>query len=336
MTKLRISSKMHLFIVISCIVAALGLAVGLICHFVSDGFFNWGGEYGSYQKIEVTYRFDMDEDEVEAICEDAFEANGVSYYTKTYSNNGASEYYIEYRFLSSVDGDALAAAADAIVEAAEGYDWYDWSIFSASSSEVETVIGGGRDLMYVGIALAAAVVFQFLYFLIRYKLTMAIAAFVADLHNLVIFLALLAITRVQVTFTVIALGVFVVLLTMIACGIIFDKMRKNFRTDEYKAMSSFEQSDAAAAESFRLVTIINGCIAAAFAVILVFTAIGALSVYGLFMPCICGIIAALVCEYGCMFFVPSIYSRLKQRSDDYAVKKASRYVGAKKSANAAE
>ena len=69
---------------------------------------------------------------------------------------------------------------------------------------------------------------------------------------------------------------------------------------------------------------------------LIFGLFAGSGIYGIFMPCAGGIIAAAVCEYGTMFFTPSVYSRLKKRADDYAAKKASRYSGAKKSVKPAE
>lgn len=328
MSKFRISSKMYLCIIISCLLVAAGIAMGLVSQFVwKNGFFNWGSEYASYQSIHITYNLEIDQDGVEEICEATFDEYGINYYGEKTSDNNAAERYIEYLFLNSVDSDTVKSAATAIdaqlnaVNAVLCYAIY---------SEAETLIGGGKDLMFVGIALASIVVFQFLYFLVRYKLTMAIAAFIANVHNLTLFLALLALTRVTVSFSVMAMGVLVVLLTMICSAVFFDKTRKRFKTDEYKEMSSFDQVDAATAESIPIITIINAAVAAAIAIILVFTTLGSLTIYGLFMPCISGIFAALVSEYGCLIFTPSIYSRLKLKSDKYAEMKGVKYVGAKK------
>ena len=332
MTKFRFSSKMHLFIIISAIIVAIGLAVGLVCRFTANGFFNPGADYASYRAVRVEYTMPFTEEQVSEICESAFDENGVSYYASvSASNAGGSE--VEYRFASSVDEAALKAAAESI-NSQVGLN--SDLLGSAYYSEFTAEFGGANDMMYAGIALAAAVVFQFLYFVIRYKFTMAISAFIADLHNLALFYALVAITRVQVSLSVVAMSVFVVLLTMVCCGILFDKMRKNFRQDVYKAMSSFEQVDAASRESFKLVTLINVVLAVAFLVMLIFGLFAGSGIYGIFMPCAGGIIAAAVCEYGTMFFTPSVYSRLKKRADDYAAKKASRYSGAKKSVKPAE
>ena len=332
MNKFSVSSKMHLFIIISAIVVAIGLAVGLVCQFIGGGFFGSGAGFASYKAVTVEYSMPTTAEEVQEICEDAFSANGVDYYSvQTAENSGGDE--VEYRFVVSTDTEALKSAAESI-NSRVGIE-SDLLGF-ASYSEYNGEFGGTVDRRYAGIAVAAAVVFQFIYFAIRYKFTMAIAAFAADLHNLLIFYALLAITRVQVSVSVVALSVLVVLLTMICCGILFGKMRKSFRQDSYKAMSSFEQVDAALREGFKPVTLINVILASAFVLVLIFSLFAGAGIYGLFMPCACGIIAAAACQYGSLFFMPAVYSRLKLRADNRAAKKASKYSGAKKAAKVAE
>ena len=334
MNKLRLSSKMHRFIIISCIVVAVGLAMGLVFHFTSGSFFNWGGDYASYRSVEVKYSVhEISTDEVLELSDKAFADNGVEYYTFVTSGM-STESRVEYRFTASQSVEGLQKAAEAInakvsIEA-------DKTGFATAYADLSSVFNSNRDIMYAGIAVAAAVVFQFIYFAIRYKLTMALAAFIGDVHNLALFYALLAITRVQVSSSVIALSVFAVLLTMIGCGVLFEKMRKNFRTDEYKAMPSFDQVDSASREGFLSVTIIYGFIAAAAIIMLVLTAIAGGTVFGLFMPCLCAVIALAVSEYGTMFFVPSVYSRLKLRADKYAAGRAVKYVGAAKAAKSAD
>ncbi len=332
MTKFNVSSKMHLFIIISSLVVAIGLAIGLICQFTAGGFFNSGADYSSYRSVTVQYSMPTTDDEVSEICENAFESHGVSYYLATEAENAGGD-EIEYRFSLSADESALIAAAQEI-DSAVGIG--SGLLGSASYSEHTAAFGGMNDMMYAGIALAAAVVFQFIYFVIRYKLTMAAAAFVADLHNLLIYFALLAITRVQVSVSVVAISVFVVLLTMIGCGILFSKMRSDFRNDSFKAMPSFEQVDESLREGFKPVTIINVVLASAFVLLLVFSLFAGSGVYGLFMPCISGILAVIACQYGTLMFTPSVYSRLKQHADNYAAKRVSKYSGAKKAAKSAE
>ena len=194
MNKLKISSKMHLFIIISTVIVAIGLAVGLVCQFVANGFFNPGANYASYKAVKVLYSdLQISSERVEEICEQAFADSGVDYYTVVSAENASGE-EVEYRFVTGVDSEALSSAAQSIQSSVQG----EYSLASASFTEYNAEFGGTDDMMYAGIALAAAIAFQFLYFIIRYKFTMAVAAVGADLHNLLLFFAVLAITRGQV------------------------------------------------------------------------------------------------------------------------------------------
>ncbi len=334
MNKLRFSSGMLVYAIISAAVIAAGLVLGLVMHFTSGAFFNWGGEYAGFRSIEVQYSaFDIKEEDVKKAAEDAFADNGVSYYAFVTAGE-STECRIEYRFASSQDAEAVAKAAEAI-DSAVGID-SNFTGHATAYTELAAERNASVDITYAAIAVSAAVVFQFIYFLIRFRLAMAAAAFVADVHNLALFYALLALTRVQVTPAVVAVSALCVLVTMIGCGMMFDRMRKLFRTDEYKAMSSFEQADGAARSAFPMVTLVNAVVFAALLLMLVFTAIAGGTVFGLFMPCLGAMLAVLASQYGTTLFTPAVYSRLKARADKRAAEKQIKYVGAKKSAEAAE
>ena len=84
MTKLKISAKMHIMIIVSAVIIALGIAVGCICHFVADGYFNYGGEYTSYQSVTVSYVVLDEADVSREICDKEFDKAGVKYYNYSY------------------------------------------------------------------------------------------------------------------------------------------------------------------------------------------------------------------------------------------------------------
>ena len=70
--------------------------------------------------------------------------------------------------------------------------------------------------------------------------------------------------------------------------------------------------------------------------VLIFGLFAGAGIYGLFMPCACGVMAVAACQYGTLFFTPSVYSRMKLRADKHAASKVSKYSGAKKAAKSAE
>lgn len=322
-TNLKISSKIHLFIIISCILVAIGLAVGTICHFVANGFFNYSGSYGNYKSITVSYE-DIDFSGsgkepvvlLEDICDKAFDsvklANPVPTYGET-STGGE----IVYRFGASADSEKINSAVAAInaeikstVESAGGIQ------FSyASSHEGEAVLGGGLAISRAAIALAVIAVFHFVYFIIRYKFFMGLCALLADVHNLALYVALTALCRVPVTSAIATYAVITVLVTVIGTCFLFDRLRKNIKDEDNKKLNAFEITDKSANESFMINVIMPACLAAVSVLLFVLLSISSLSPAVILTPILCSVISFAVCAYGTALFTPSVYSRFKQLGD---------------------
>lgn len=318
MTNLKLSSKMHLFIVISSVVLAIGLAIGLICQFVGGGFFNYGGDYSSYKTLTVNYALtdydeSLNEEKIRSACEEAFKENGISAYTSTAADTTKGG-EIEYRFGLSVTEDSLSACASKISATLALTDKSGLSSVTYNN-EIATVINAGKIVAMCSIALGVAVVLQFLYYVIRYKFTMALAALLANVHNLLLFLALLAITRVQITSAIVVYAALTVLLTMICSAFFFDKVRKNAAAEQNKRMSAFELVDMSAGNAFFVITFACVAMVAAVAVIAVASLLGSMSLASMLMPVLCIIPSFIVCFYGSVFFTPSVYSRFRQMAD---------------------
>ena len=109
MSKLKLSSKMHVMVIVSAIIIAIGLAVGLVCQFIANGYFNYGTEYSSYNSVVVDYAYvDLSglngEDGVKKICDEEFKNAGVGYYSSTRGEiNGGGE--LTFKFNKSVNAD---------------------------------------------------------------------------------------------------------------------------------------------------------------------------------------------------------------------------------------
>ena len=118
MANLKLSSKMHIMVIVSALVIAIGLAVGLVCQFLAGGFFNYGAEYSSYNMVAVDYAFvDLssfgDEDGIKDVCDEEFEKVGVSYYAFTSGDtNGGGE--LVFKFNKNTDEANVKKAAEAI------------------------------------------------------------------------------------------------------------------------------------------------------------------------------------------------------------------------------
>lgn len=321
MTKLKISSRMHLFIIISVAVVFIGLLVGLICQFVAGGYFNYGAEFKSYKTVEVNYAYvDFSEEEkVVSLCDGVFDKADVSYYNCV-SGDTADGGKIIFKFSDGYGEEKLAKVTEDIQTLLKGDK--DSTLSRASFHKVETDLNGGRVMTYTSIAVASAIVLQLLYYIIRYKLTMALGAFLANIHNLAIYVSLLAITRIPVGISAVAFGALTVLVTMIATGYLFDRYRRNLKKENFVKLDGDEQTDTCVRESL-LNTLYPALGVAALAVVLfVLLSISALSVTSVITPVIVSLFSVASAIYGTMFFMPPVYTRIKRIGD--AVKNRSK------------
>ena len=313
MNKMKISSKVHLFIIISAVIVAIGLAVGLVCHFVFDGYFNYGAEFKSYNTIEVNYAYVdySDEDDVVDICNGVFDKEGVSYYACVSGDTDDGGRVI-FKFSKGYEEEKLVKVAASVQTALQsGENMQSTSTFHTMDAE----LNGEKVLVYASIAVASAIVLQFLYFIVRYKLTMAFAACLANLHNLALYVSLLAITRVPVGISAVAFGALTVLLTMIACGYLFDRYRRNLKKEKYEKVSGDELTDICVSESFTAILYPVLGVAAAAVLLFVLLSISAMSVLTILTPAVAAILCAASAVYGTVFFVPSVYTRIKSIGD---------------------
>lgn len=320
-TDFKLSSKMHLFIIISCVVIAIGVCVGTICQFLANGYFNYGADWESYKSITVSYScVDFaEEDEVKEVCDKAFSDAGVSYYysdlfgEKTGNVVGGE---FTFKFNSSVKDEKLQNAVNAInAVIAEKSNGIIQSV--ASAHTVDGLLGSGKALWRGAVALAVVIVVHFIYFALRYKLTMALGALLADVHNLAIFISLLSLTRVPVGSSIITFAVLTVLLTAVGTCFFFDRVRKNVKDEANAKLSAFELVDKSASESFKVNLFLPVCLAAVAVVLFVLTSISAMSALAVLAPAFGAVMCFISCGYGLLLFTPSVYSRFKQIGDNY-------------------
>ena len=320
MTNLKISSKMHLFIIISVVVTVIGLAVGLICQFVAGGYFNYGAEFKSYNTVEVNYIYVeySDKEEVREICDATFDEAGIGYFTVAYADTSEGGSII-FKFSKGVDEGKLTEAANNIQkvfnDAKADKDDDNGTQSNAYVHMLETRLNGGRVLTYASIAIASALVLQLLYFMVRYKITMALGAFLANIHNLVIYVSLLAITRVPVGISAVAFGALTVLVTMIACGYLFDRYRRNLKKEPFAKLDGDEQTDICVRESFKNILYPVVGVATVAVVIFALLSISAMSALTVLTPALLAILSVASAMYGTVFFMPSVYTRIKRIGD---------------------
>lgn len=302
MTKFKVCKKIHLFIIISVLLIAIGMAVGTVCHYIANGFFNYGGEYSSYKSVTVSYYYSEQNEntDIDAICEEAFaDVNAISVSTAT------SDYCkeITYKFSLNEDNTKLEAAVNAINAHFTNLE------SGATLHEGTTFVGGAKNIVYAAIAFASAAVFQFIYYVVRYKLRAAFSSILACVHNLGLYVALLAITRIPVGAEAIAMGGVVLFVTMILCGILFDRTRKNFNNEKYAKTDRLEVVDTSACEVRMVTFTVLVALAIAAVVLGAFSAIAAAYI-GAFMLGIVALLGVVACAYGMLFFTPAVHGAI--------------------------
>ena len=314
MTKFKVCSKIHLFIIISSIFIAIGLAVGTICHFCANGFFNYGNEFQSYKSVTVTYALSeyKDAEAIKPVLEtelDGLNAYSVSYNGKTEREEGVYG-EVEYKFTAKTDSAKLQAAVRNLnAKFAEKLENGEKPLSSADMHTVSVSEGGSKAITFASIAVASAAAFQFIYFVIRYKLRAAFSGLLANVHNLGVFVALAAITRIPVGIEMVAIGAAVVLLTIIASCVLFDRTRKNFANEKYAKEKRLEVVDTSACE-VRMVTFVALCALAVATVIFgVFAAIAQMWA-GALAPFALAIMGLVACGYGTIFFTPAVHGAI--------------------------
>lgn len=302
MTKLKVCKKLHIFIFISVLFIAIGMAIGTVCHFVANGFFNYGGEFSSYKSITATYYYSekKEETDFESICK--YAVAGVNPIDVSYATNELGE-EIVYKFSANTDNAKLQEVVDEINSNFIGLE------SGASLHEGVVNKGGAKNLVYAAIALASAAAFQFLYYILRYKLRAAFSALLACVHNVGVYVALLAITRIPVGTEAVALCAAVVVITMILSGLLFDRTRKNFKNEKYAKTDRLDVVETSASE-VRNITVITLISLAVVAVVLgVFTTVSAMYI-GAFAPAIVALLGVIACFYGSVFFTPAVHSAI--------------------------
>lgn len=315
MTNLKLSRKLHLFIIISVAITVIAVAVGIICQFLAGGYFNYGNEFSDCKAVEVNYAYVdfADEDEVISISDGIFDKAGMSYFSSSYGDTDDGGRII-FRFSESTDADKLLACANDITAALANKSENSQS--NASYHFYETELNGGRVLVFASIAISSAVVLQFLYYFVRYKAASAFAVLLADVHNLALYVSLLTLTRIPVGISAVAFGVLTVLLTMIASGYLFDRYRRNMRKESFVKLDGDDRTDLCVNESFKTVVIPLCALAGIVCIFFVmWLCAGATSVMTALSPVVLTVIAIVSAVYGTFMFTPPVFTRIGRLCD---------------------
>jgi hypothetical protein len=304
MTKLKLPANKHILLIISCIIIAIGMAVGTVCHFIFGGFFNYGSEFSDYNSINVTYlAAEYSEKEIKSICDETLaDLNTVDVSVAEVSVGGE----LVYKFSANTDTDKLQAATDALNAKLSAND----GLSTASLVKATTYVGGLRSLNYAFIALASTVAFACLYFIFRYRFAAAITSILSNVFCLGLYIALLAITRIPVGIEAVAFGCVAVLLSLIISGLFCNKAHKNIKNPDADINSAEDVVNSAYGYSVKLGSIVVCFTVIAVAVLAIF-AICAFLAPSILSPFAIAILALVSVAYTGLCFMPCVYSIFK-------------------------
>ena len=169
------------------------------------------------------------------------------------------------------------------------------------------------------IAAAVVVVLAFAYFAIRFNLGMGIAMGIAGVHDVLLALALVALLRIPAGVGIAAIGAFALLFSVFLNGFVFGRMRRDFKSDEYKELPAREAVERSAKGS-RKPVFVTAIIM--LAVIVVLGVIGVVTGFDLTSFMLCALVAVLVNTYSSLVLSPSIFAVFKEKFDAAKAKKA--------------
>lgn len=303
MTNFKFSKWMRLFAILSSVVIVLGVAIGLVCQFVFGGFFNYGEEYKDYNSVAIQYGVvDYTESEVREVAEKAFADKNVAYYAVS-----AGTENVVYKFDKTVAEEAITSAVAAINTS---FAAKDNTLNTATFVKAHNFMGGAKTLAMLGIALGVAVVLQFVYVLIRYQLKAALAALCLNVHNLALFLAVLAVSRIPVSASVFTFGMLVVLLTMVGNMFTNAKAKTELSKEENKKASQRAVFEAACARSATFQFVLGAGFACFACLMGLLSLVASFPFMGLLFPALALVLGAAVVVYGNAFVAPSVLACL--------------------------
>ena len=325
----KVFTKKHLLV---CLAVSLVLIVAGAFVF---GFLGFGKDTTVQDKtvVEVNgYISQLSEEGREDFieyCKNSLEEAGYSVleadrYSETSGFNDSCRFVIASDTAYDAEAyDALAAGLEASIGALK----------NDTIENIETVAGLGVSVSVsvienhsfasyawrAAVAGASVLVIALIYTAIRFRPGMGITVFAAGLHDVLLTLALIALFRIPVGVTLIAVAAFSLLasltLNLLVCG----GMRKNFRSEEWKELSSREAVTRSVKESRR--NVLGVAVALAACAILV-GVVGAVLGTDLAFAMIGGLLAVIVSAYSSLLLAPSLFAGIKERSDKRRAERA--------------
>lgn len=333
MSKTMKVGKFSLWAIISAAVIAVGIVVAAIFGF------NPASSVSDTKTLSVRlFSTSLNSPKVDAvreICERELDNAGLNdAYTLDSKISGDSE--VIYVFSAGASEEKLQSAKTAIelaLESAkntEGDKLYGSFLYATANVQKAKATLPSGYVWRAALAGVVAVILEFIYVSIRYRLDMGIAASVSTLVGTALTVSLVAILRIPTTTALAYVGAFALLYTTVSSLIVLSKMRGNFKTDAFKEKTAEEA--VASSVPVGSVSAFAGICAAAILLI------GAVSFSAVGWFAVASLVGVVAGTYASLVFLPAAYLPLKKASDKRAAERA-RYdykKGAKKNKSKSE
>lgn len=285
--------------------------------------------------VEITYNavvtVNEKEEELASVCEDAFAKQGVTYQKKETTDELSADYFsqtgetvLRYTFAGSVSDGALESALGEIrtqlnAKGAVYTDVYVSPVHkSASESFYEAVWRGA-------IGIAAGVVVALVYIGFRFGWGSALTGFAACLHDVLLTLALLAVSRLPLyAYTPLLFAAIAAFLSLLLWMVQCMKMRENFKDPAYVALSAEEAVQESYRTSKKTGLVLSGTL------LLIFAVLGAIAAKGVMLFMLPALIPVLVSAYSSLVIAPALFVPIKAKADRVKAKRKQRYNGKSK------
>lgn len=315
-----------LFAALSAVVIIAGIVL-----FALMGF-NTSADRVKYKTVEVRYDVQVDINELteglETSCEEAFDANGLTFEKKTVPEvdgtylGETTDMLLSYTFSASASDEAIEAARAAIAaEIAANYSAYNVHVAAHTVTNVPLEGAAWR----AAVAVAVGVVVVLIYAGVRFGVAAGLTGLAVCVHDVLFTLAFFAVTRIPVFSTgAILFGAVSAVVSLVLWLIRCMRMREDFKDEEFKKLSAEEAVQRSAANSFKLV------LGTAIAFAAVFIIVGAVAASGVRLMVLPMVVCAAVSAYSTLLLAPAVYAKLKKPFDKLKANHKPRYVGKKK------
>lgn len=295
---------MPVWIAISAVILVAGIVL-----FAIFGFNN-AAEVPNAKSVEVSYDTvvtigETTEADLQTLCENAFETNGLSVKNKrVYEVTGGG--VVEYFFTADADVEKLNAAAEVIrnglMDANGAYADADTFVTVHSAEDVVFT----ESLWRGAVAIACGCVVALVYLAIRFGVKSAFTGLLGCVHNVFVTLALFAICRIPVLhYAPLLFGAIAMAISLILWTVQCMKMRENFKDPAFRTMMSADAVEESSATAFKTM------IALVVAIAVVFAMFGGLAAPAVRLVFLCALIPVAVGAYSSLALLPSVHGHMK-------------------------